>query len=68
MAKKMPGWVISLIVSVLGPLLNLITPMLKEQLTSFVVSLYEKAKETSNPIDDIFVRFLAAVLAIDLPE
>ena len=68
MAKKMPGWIVNLIITVLAPLVNLLTPMLKEELTDFVVKLYEKAKGTDNPIDDLFVKFLAGLLEIDLPS
>jgi uncharacterized membrane protein YqgA involved in biofilm formation len=66
MASKMPHWIINLIVSVLGPLIGLISPMLKAEITEAVKKLYEKAKETDSPIDDIFVRFLAAILDVTL--
>jgi hypothetical protein len=66
MASKMPHWIINLIVSVLGPLIGLISPMLKGEIAAAVQKLYEKAKESDSPIDDIFVRFLAAILDVTL--
>ena len=68
MATKLPGWIIQLIVSLLGPLLAAMTPQLKSMLAAFVADLHEGAKTTDSPIDDIFVRFLAALLEIELPE
>lgn len=66
MASKFPSWVLNLIVSVLGPLVGLITPQLKEAIAAFVRDLANKAKETESPLDDIFVKVLAALLDVDL--
>ncbi len=66
MASKMPHWIVNLIVSVLGPLISLVSPMLKAEITEAVKKLYDKAKESDTPIDDIFVRFLAAILDVTL--
>ena len=65
---KLPSWIIGLIVSVLGPLLGAVTPQLKGSIQDFIVNLYAKARETDSPIDDVFVRFLAALLSVDLPD
>jgi hypothetical protein len=67
-SKKFPSWILNLIVSVLGPLISLLTPQIKEALTEFVQNLYDKAQATDNPVDDVFVRFLAALLDVDLVE
>ena len=67
MASRFPGWIINLLVTVLGPLVGLLTPTIKGELTSFVQGLFAKAKKTDNPVDDVFVRFLAALLDIELP-
>jgi hypothetical protein len=64
--KTLPGWIINLIVSLLGPLLAALTPSLKLALTDAVKDLFVKAQESPSPIDDIFVRFLAALLDIEL--
>jgi len=66
MAFKLPDWILNLIVAVLSPLVSIITPQLKAAIDSFVKDLYAKAKETASPIDDIFVRVLAALLEVDL--
>lgn len=63
---KLPNWIVGLLATLLGPLMAALTPQLKEGIKDFVVNLYAKAKETSSPIDDIFVRFLAALLDVDL--
>jgi len=65
-SKNFPSWILSLIVSVLGPLMSLLTPSIKGELTSFVQGLYAKAKETSNPVDDVLVKFVAALLDIEV--
>jgi hypothetical protein len=64
--KSVPGWIVNLIVSLLGPLLAALTPSLKAALTDAIKHLYLNAHESSSPIDDIFVRFLAALLDIEL--
>lgn len=66
MAKGFPTWVVNLIVSVLGPLLSLVSPMLKGEIETFIRKLYDTAKESDSPLDDIFVKFLAALLDVDL--
>jgi hypothetical protein len=67
-SKKFPSWILNLIVSVLGPLISLLTPQIKDALTEFVQNLYDKAQGTDNPVDDVFVRFLAALLDVELVE
>jgi len=64
--KTLPSWIINLIVSLLGPLLAALTPTLKAALTDSIKDLYVKAQDSSSPLDDIFVRFLAALLDIEL--
>lgn len=46
-------------------LLEKITPDLRQLLIGMVAKLEEKAKQTPNPYDDIFVYFLKKVLSID---
>jgi cobalamin biosynthesis protein CobD/CbiB len=66
MANKMPNWIINLIVAVLGPLIGLISPMLKGEIETAIRKLYDKAKESDSPVDDIFIRFLAGLLGVNL--
>jgi len=45
-----------------------ITPMIADLLEDSLGKLLEKARETENPIDDIFVEFLFRVLEIEIPD
>lgn len=71
---KMPNpgvsftWIINLIISALGSILPVLTPMIREALTAFLSDLYKKALETPNPWDDFVVKFLLRVLSIPIPE
>lgn len=61
-------WIINLIISALGSILPVLTPMIREALTVFLIDLYKKAVETPNPWDDFVVRFLLRILSIPIPE
>ena len=50
----------------LKPILNLATPMIKEELRRLMQAWYDKAKATENPIDDYLVEFIADLLGINL--
>ena len=60
------AFILSLAGKVLGAILSVVTPIIKEQVESFVKELWVKVKQTENPTDDIFVEALAKVLNIDL--
>lgn len=45
-------------------LLNNLTPLMRDALIKFLKDLEVKAKETKSPIDDLFVKFLLAILDI----
>ena len=69
--KANPGvgftWIINILIQVFSTILPVITPQLNKELTEFLVGLYNKAKETSNPWDDFLVKFLLRILAIPIP-
>lgn len=61
------GWVISLLQILLKPLLNAISPLIKDLFDDSLLKLLEKARSTDNPIDDLFVEFLFNILDIPIP-
>lgn len=61
------GWVIGLLQIILKPLLNAITPLIKDLFEDSLDKLLEKARETDNPIDDLFVEFLFNILDMPIP-
>ena len=69
--KANPGvgftWIINLLINVLGSILPVLTPMIKESLSTFLTDLYKKALETPNPWDDFVVKFLLRILSIPVP-
>jgi len=68
MAGTSVGFIVRIVSLVLRPLLNIISPMIKDLLADSLGKLLEKARATENPIDDIFVEFLFKVLDIEIPE
>jgi hypothetical protein len=60
-------WIINLLINILGSILPVLTPMIKEALTTFLLDLYKKAHETPNPWDDFVVKFLLRILSIPVP-
>jgi len=68
MARTSVGFIVRIVGLVLRPLLQVITPMIADLLEDSLGKLLEKARETDNPIDDLFVEFLFKVLEIDIPE
>lgn len=61
------SWVISLLQIILRPLLNALTPLIRELYEDSLLKLLEKARSTDNPIDDLFVEFLFNLLDIPIP-
>lgn len=61
------GWLITILQIVLKPLLNALTPMIKELFEESLLKLLAAARKTDNPIDDLFVEFLFNVLGLDIP-
>jgi len=62
------GWVVNLLQIILKPLLNALSPLIKELFEDSMVKLLEKARATENPIDDLFVEFLFRILDLEIPE
>ena len=60
------GWLVSLIVVVLKPIVNALTPMIREEIEKAVKLWYPKALATPNPWDDFLVSFLAKILKIEV--
>lgn len=61
-------WIVSLLVTVLKPVLKIITPMIRDALEEQLLKLYAKAEATENPWDDFAVGFLLDILGIERPE
>jgi len=59
-------WLISIIVIVLKPIVNALTPIIREEIEKAVKVWYPKALATPNPWDDFLVGFLAKILKIDV--
>lgn len=68
MAGTSVGVIARIVALVLRPLISIITPMIKDLLEDSLGKLLGKARETDNPIDDIFVEFLFKILDLDIPE
>lgn len=66
-SAKTWGWVLRIIGVILSPLLKAISPLIKDALEDGMNKLLEKARETENPIDDLFVEFLFRILRLDIP-
>ena len=61
----MPAWLTAILVSILGAILSVVSPQIREELENFVHRLEAKAKETPNPADDMLVDFLKHILKIN---
>ena len=60
--------IFKLIISIMPTILTLVTPEIREMLEDFMGRWWIKAKETPNKFDDFLVKFLAAILKIELPD
>lgn len=56
----------SLLVPVLKAIANSLSPAIRDELTTFVKQLHDKATATPNPFDDLLTGLLAEVLGITL--
>jgi len=68
MARTSVGVIARIVALVLRPLMLIISPMIKTFLEESLNKLLVKARETPNPIDDIFVEFLFKILGFEIPE
>ncbi len=61
------GWLIQILAAALGPMINILTPVIKAALNEFLTKLYLDAVKTPNPWDDFLVGLLLDILAIPRP-
>ncbi len=54
--------------SVIGPILVMTSPVIRESLVRFVQDLYKAAKATDNKMDDVIVDLLMVMLGINVEE
>jgi len=70
--KANPGttwtWIVNLLVTILRPILAIISPMIRTELEKFVLKLYVKAEATDNPWDDFLAEFLLKMLGLETPS
>lgn len=70
--KPNPGvswwWLINLIVDILRPLVDIVSPTIRKRLEDFLIDFYNDAIETENPYDDFLARFLLRIFAISIPH
>jgi hypothetical protein len=60
--------VITLVQSIFSSLFPKLSDELRNLLKNYINDLYAKACATPNPIDDMFVEILAAILAVPLEK
>jgi len=69
--KANPGiswtWIINLLVVVLKPIIEILTPMIRTELEKLAVKFYAKAESTTNPWDDFLAEFLLKILGLPIP-
>ena len=68
MKKVTWNWLLRIVVSVLTPLIGLLTRSIKEELEGFLIPWYEKCLETENPFDDFLAEFILEILGIKTPK
>lgn len=61
------SWLTTILSKLFTSLFEIITPSLRDELTSFIKDLYQKALKTNNPYDDYLIKILADLLNITLP-
>jgi hypothetical protein len=66
-AKTWEG-LLRILALILGPLLNALTPTIRELLGDALRKVYAKALATPNPVDDYLVGFLLDVLQVPREE
>ena len=64
--KISKGWLLSIVLAVIRPLVKLVTPDIEKEMEKFVKDLYVKAQDTPNVFDDMFVEFIAELLDVEL--
>lgn len=59
-----PQWLVPIIIQ----LLKVLTPSLSDMLRKFAVDFYFRARETTNPFDDVAASALLGLLGIETPD
>jgi len=62
------GFAISLIISLLKPIMGVISPKLRTELEEFLKDYYKKAMETENPWDDFLANLLLHIFGVEKPK
>jgi hypothetical protein len=62
------GIIGTVIVALLGDLIEGLTPAVKDELGKLLYSLHDKALATKNPIDDMATGFLLRLMGFEVPE
>ena len=65
-ATKVTG-ILSIIISILRPIIAVLTPTIRDMLHDTLIDFYNKAKATENPWDDFLAEILLRLLGIDIP-
>ena len=69
--KANPGiswtWIINLLIVVLKPVIDLLTPMIRTEVEKLAVKLYDHAETTPNPWDNFLAEFLLKILGMPVP-
>lgn len=64
----MNRWLIALLLPILTKLLPRISEEAKKFLDAGIKELYEKAKATDNPFDDLAINLIAGILGVELED
>jgi len=60
-------WLLTLVAAVLGPIFKLLSPKIRDAIRTTMLELWKKAQATDNPFDDMAVRFIFELLALEKP-
>lgn len=63
--RTLSNFLVSVMVQMLPLLIERITPMLREQIVSFVNSFAEQAEQSPNPYDDILADLLKTLFSLE---
>ena len=61
------GWLVSVLATVIAPIVQILTPMLRTLIEKSVLEWWSKAEATDNPWDNFIVEIIAKALGITLP-
>lgn len=61
-------WLIDLMLNVLRPLVDIVSPTLRKKLEDFLIGFYNDAIASENPWDDFLARFLLRIFDISIPH